>query len=106
MNGNVLLVECVEECKETTDFMHRSRCVGYIKGISDAHSTFATWGRMEPKFCVPTSVTKGQLRKFVVKLRRSIEKPCYNSYPPATLSSSKQATNLIRYSDFRSKALL
>ena len=60
---------------ETTDFMDRSRCVGYITGISDAHSTFATWGRMEPEFCVPTIVTKGQLRKFVVKLRLSLESP-------------------------------
>jgi hypothetical protein len=59
MNGNVLLAECAEECMETTDFMDRSRCVGYITGISDAHSTFVTWGRMEPEFCVPTSVTKG-----------------------------------------------
>ncbi len=90
--GTYCIAECVEECKETTDFMDRSRCVGYITGISDAHSTFATWGRMEPEFCVPTSVTKGQHRKFVVKLRRSIEKPCYE--PPVMIQTLSRMENI------------
>jgi len=66
-NGNTLLARCTTTKAETLYYQEQARCLAYISGISDAHNTFVAWGYMEPRFCLPNSVTRDQLEKIVVK---------------------------------------
>jgi predicted component of type VI protein secretion system len=66
-NGNGLLAECTAREADNLYYQKNARCMAYISAISDAHDTFVGWGNMEPKFCLPEGVTRGQLKKIVVK---------------------------------------
>lgn len=66
-DGNGLLARCTTTEANDLYFQNSSNCLAYIAAISDAQDTLVGWGNMEPKFCLPEGVTRGQLKKIVVK---------------------------------------
>ena len=59
-SGNTLLSDCQDENK----YMY---CLGYITSVSDAFETLQEWEGFENYICLPGSVTRGQLKKVVIK---------------------------------------
>jgi len=68
-DGNSLQKNCIETEKETTinNALPSGLCLGYIRGVSDLHSTLSRNLLPKPLFCSPKNATAGQLVKIVIK---------------------------------------
>jgi len=64
--GSSLLKYC-EAYINNTDAAEGNVCSGYVKGVSDAQSSFVGWGIMEPRWCSPEGVTQVQLMHILIK---------------------------------------
>ena len=74
ITGNKLLDACTNTevvMKEQTDDPivqgKAALCIGFVKGVTDAHTTFVDWEYMKPNWCLPPDVVAGQPVRTVTK---------------------------------------
>ena len=62
LTGNDLLARC-----ESENSYDLRECIGYLRGVMDAHVALREWEGFMPKYCIPEGVTLGQIEAIVVK---------------------------------------
>ena len=60
--GKSLLDKC-----ESENNVNFGSCIGYVKGMADAHDTVVGSCGTEPAFCLPDEITTGELHTTVVE---------------------------------------
>ena len=75
-NGNDLLGWC-----ESASYADNASCGRYLAGIADATGTYDSWGVINKGFCIPDSVTLGQLEKVAIKGLNAMPEELHHSAP-------------------------
>ena len=94
LSGNEFLNDCEKFFKDENEGQARTGyCLGFVASVVDTHSTFVGWGKLEKYFCLPESVTQGQLPRIVYKFLKEhpedlhqvasglIVRALYNAFP-------------------------